>query len=374
MWEIEASVHCSIVGTCASVKDIRRLAKKSGTRLKEEASDYMVHGFLVCKTAQKCLFSKQFQKLMDKRHGGAVNRVQRTSEADQLAQLWNDQRDCGNIAAAYWAFMTSSHIPLPLRERIFGEVHMYSHLAGSSFAKKAVEAEDLASENIALREKIDRMRARKEEQLSAHSQELERLFETVSCLQQELQTIRGRESAPAQPSVTNETLMRKMAKMERALTSARVRARQAEANNQVLIQKLRKKTHGHSILPRHGQVNNPTEETDASPKNIRQDELKILYIGGRISSVRHLRRVAENESATLVHHDGGLEEATPKIDQVLPSVNCVMCPIDCVSHDACLRAKHLCAKWQLQFVPLRTSSQSAFKEAIRSVRMMRQGQ
>ena len=62
----------------------------------------------------------------------------------------------------------------------------------------------------------------------------------------------------------------------------------------------------------------------------------FLYVGGRDCQVAHLRQIASNFGAELIHHDGGLREAVSRIDTVLPSVDCVFCPIDCISHDACL--------------------------------------
>jgi Uncharacterized protein conserved in bacteria (DUF2325) len=42
----------------------------------------------------------------------------------------------------------------------------------------------------------------------------------------------------------------------------------------------------------------------------------------------------------------------------------VFCPIDCISHHACLKAKHLCRRLAKPFVPLRSSSATCFARAI----------
>ena len=36
---------------------------------------------------------------------------------------------------------------------------------------------------------------------------------------------------------------------------------------------------------------------------------QILYVGGRDCQVAHLREIAQNFGAELIHHDGGLREA-----------------------------------------------------------------
>lgn len=93
----------------------------------------------------------------------------------------------------------------------------------------------------------------------------------------------------------------------------------------------------------------------------------ILYVGGRDCQVAHLRQIAENFGADLIHHDGGLREAVSRIDSVLPSVECVFCPIDCISHDACLRVKTGCKRTGTSFVPLRNGSKSSFERALQEI-------
>lgn len=94
----------------------------------------------------------------------------------------------------------------------------------------------------------------------------------------------------------------------------------------------------------------------------------FLYVGGRDCQVAHLREIASAHGAELIHHDGGLREAVSRIDTVLPSVDCVFCPIDCISHDACLRVKTGCKKFGKTFVPLRNGSKSSLDRALSEMR------
>lgn len=93
----------------------------------------------------------------------------------------------------------------------------------------------------------------------------------------------------------------------------------------------------------------------------------FLYVGGRDCQVAHLRQIATNHGAQLIHHDGGLREAVSRIDTVLPSVDCVFCPIDCISHDACLRVKSGCKKFGKTFIPLRNGSKSSLERALQTL-------
>ena len=97
------------------------------------------------------------------------------------------------------------------------------------------------------------------------------------------------------------------------------------------------------------------------------DVRSFLYVGGRDCQVAHLRQIATNFGAELIHHDGGLREAVSRIDTVLPSVDCVFCPIDCISHDACLRVKSGCKKFGKTFIPLRNGSKSSLERALQTM-------
>lgn len=98
------------------------------------------------------------------------------------------------------------------------------------------------------------------------------------------------------------------------------------------------------------------------------DVRSFLYVGGRDCQVAHLRAIATRHGAELIHHDGGLREAVSRIDTVLPSVDCVFCPIDCISHDACLRVKTGCKKFGKTFVPLRNGSKSSLERALQTMK------
>lgn len=97
------------------------------------------------------------------------------------------------------------------------------------------------------------------------------------------------------------------------------------------------------------------------------DGRSFLYVGGRDCQVAHLRQIASSFGAELIHHDGGLREAVSRIDTVLPSVDCVFCPIDCISHDACLRVKTGCKKFSKTFIPLRNGSKSSLERALQTM-------
>ena len=361
MWEWTDEVHCSVLGTCASIDDLRRLARKLGIAIKPNATNYQIHGFFVIEAARETLFARAFQKLMDQRFGGAIRRVARAKTAEELAALWGDMRDNGQIAAAYWAFMTHGHVPLSMRAAIFGDVHMLSHLAGAQYRSRTIQA-------VALRDQLQDVKERSSRVEAGLHDTLKRQEEELILLRNENMRLRGRlsglENGGRRPQTVDAGKMaRRVAKLERALIVARFRARAAEQRMTDVGMRARPFAAGPDWSARSRASEEPAEA--ATPREIAIGNRAILYLGGRLGQIDHFRRIAEEHQARLVYHDGGVEDAVQRIDSLLPSVDCVLCPIDCVSHDASLRAKRACKQLGKPFLPLRNASQASFRAALR---------
>lgn len=149
-------------------------------------------------------------------------------------------------------------------------------------------------------------------------------------------------------------------------SSPGARAPAAEAKPQRTIEITRVKRRNFEIDKNAARDRQQEKAVDDQAK-AKLEGRSFLYVGGRDCQVAHLRQIASSFGANLIHHDGGLREAVSRIDNVLPSVDCVFCPIDCISHDACLRVKSGCKRWEKAFVPLRNGSKSSFERALQSL-------
>jgi len=143
----------------------------------------------------------------------------------------------------------------------------------------------------------------------------------------------------------------------RSVEVTKIKRRTGEAERKAMREKHRQQQ----------QARQPAEAAQKSESKAMLEGRSFLYVGGRDCQVAHLRQIASSYGANLIHHDGGLREAVSRIDNVLPSVDCVFCPIDCISHDACIRVKTGCKKWEKAFVPLRNGSKSSFERALQSM-------
>ncbi len=357
IWEIQGGLQCSIVGTCLSQEDLVAIGRKAGVRPREDARAYEIHSYFVQQAGKDCKIARTVQKLLDQRHAGIIRRVQATRREAELTRLWEEEFDGGRVAGAYWAFMSGAHVHSTLSTRIFGDVHMLSHVLGRVTHQNASRASELQA-------RLDDLEAKLLRQADRHRQLV---------LERDAAQARLSESAVAAvplmaavPEVRSLRREHPPARRERALAIARERARAAERMIVDLQQQLERSRWQQRLRTTSGTGMCPGAE--ACDETVQTSiARRILYVGGRSGAIDNLRRVAARMGAELVHHDGGEEHALVRIDGMIEGCDAVVCPIDCVSHSACLRAKVLCRKFAKPFVPLRSAGATSFERAVQSL-------
>ena len=143
IWEIQGGLQCSIIGTCLSHEDLIAIGRKAGVRPREDARAYEIHSYFVQQAGKDGKVARTVQKLLDQRHAGIIRRVQAARGEAELTRLWEEEFDGGRVAGAYWAFMSAAHVPGALGTRIFGDVHMLSHVLGRVTHQNASRASEL---------------------------------------------------------------------------------------------------------------------------------------------------------------------------------------------------------------------------------------
>jgi hypothetical protein len=358
LWEVEGGLHCSIIGTCASHDDLVRIAGKLGLKLPRDATDHKVHSTFVQVAHIPGPVSRAVQKLLESRYATIARKVRATSDPAALDALWTHERDEGRVAGAYWAFLTHDHVPEPLRVRIFGEVHMLSHLLGRTASRQAALVSELTARVDDLEARIARQNDRHQAVVAerdAARVQLEQISRKVAGAGPVARPSRQRR----RPEVASNAQ-----RHARALLAARTRARTAEAAGERLQHEVRRLR---ALLSEATAIATPPPcpAAAACDAAVRDDiARRVLYLGGRSGTVDTLRRVAAERRAELIHHDGGEEMSVKRIDGLVEHCDVVFCPVDCISHQACLKAKALCRKHGKPFVPLRSSGAASFERAL----------
>lgn len=370
-WQMRDNVACSVVGTCLSDGDLQNVLKRVKLTSKPGLASYDLHAFFVEAMSSDTALTRAVQKLLDRRHNGILKRVGRTVCTTELRALWRHEYEAGRIPGIYWAFQTYSHIPHELHVHAFGEVHMLSHVLGRSVHADIENVDALRMRVTDLESLVRRLRRRHSKIVSEKEQRIRAL---------EHQLLDGRhqlaiDNALAGPprEFNGAAQSGEAGKHARALFSARERARQSDIRNTELcaqVEHLKREVRRLELriaAPEPGGSECPGAQA-CELKLPKDERLRVLYLGGRSGSVDQLRSIAEQASADFFHHDGGQQESFHKIGPMIEKCHIVFCPVDCVSHRACLLAKDECKRLSKGFVPLLSAGQTTFKRALSEIR------
>lgn len=377
IWEMRESVECSVIGTCLTDKDLRSIVARLGLTIPAATTDYQLHGYFVGRIGTESKLARAVQRVLDRRHAGMIRLVGQTEDEKALEDLWSREFGAGRVSGAYWALLTHSHVPDALLSRAFGEVHMVSHVMGRTVHATAAQVSELQAQVEDLRGRLTRETTRHDEALEKRDAEIRRLNDELR---------RARSDTPAlslQPPASTErsaTCSPTFSKAQRALSAARERSRRAEARVETLNREIQELS---ARLACARSAPNATQQNERSPVGecpgaaacrlalSPGEKLRVLYIGGRTGGTPHIRSIAERASVELVHHDGGLEETVGRLGALVSRCHVVFCPVDCVSHSACLKAKGACRRLSKPFVPLKSAGQQTFARALQGIEISR---
>jgi hypothetical protein len=150
VWEVRAGSRCSIIGTCLTLGELRKIAKRTGfTEDPHRLTDYDLHGMIVAKMDTENSVSVAVQKHLDAKFEGAIRKAKSLESDEEFFSFWEAAIDAGLVPGAYWSVMTHPALSFDAEVRIYGEIHMMSHICGASNrgdARAVAEAERAKAE------------------------------------------------------------------------------------------------------------------------------------------------------------------------------------------------------------------------------------
>lgn len=370
--EIPGKWHCSIIGTCLPLAELRKIAVKARLDIPRDADDYHVHGAVVHTCGGSRLISRLLTKALDKRFPGQIARFARARTEAELTELWTAHVKSGDVPGAYWALMSHPVDCATLRQHAYGEVHMLSHLSGAS-------------------QRVDmRRQAELEQQLASRAAEVDALIAERTRWRATEAALRHDLAALDLHRRRSEELERRVAELESsaALTDLRQELRDEKAGADRLRLRVERLTdqldrlrceiaelteQNARLVARSADLELRLCETaglaanDAAPAPLDLARRRILYVGGMSRTVAHLKAIVDRHNGEFLHHDGGLEEGSERLDGALSQADAVLCPVTCISHDAVDRIKRTCRRSCKAFMPLPSHSVSTFVRALRVV-------
>ena len=391
LWDNDPGFNCSIVGTCLSLGELRRIARKLRLGHLDSASEMELHSYFVRAArgeGERKLAARLMQKTLERKFRTTVQRFARARTAEDLRQRWLAAREAGDIPGPYWALMTHPAATQALLDEVFGDVHMLSHLVGASNRADLRRLGELESERDSLAAELasaNRRQAERERDVRDLEARLGEANSTARRHEEANRRLRrledGSEVVALRDAVAE--LRRSLDELERRAGAAERRL--AEDDGKVAVhaganQRLEEELHeirvenealeselrGWIARDCDGNCEGCEECVDA-PAAVDLGGQRVLYVGGRTRMTQHFRALVERCNGRFIHHDGGLEDAQGRLEEILGRADAVLCPMDCISHGASVRAKKFCKRYAKPVIMLRSSGISSFTRGLHEV-------
>ncbi|MGE3873630.1 MAG: DUF2325 domain-containing protein [Parvibaculaceae bacterium] len=338
-------------------------------------SDHDLHKYGVTLAGQREGCGKFLQKALDKKHRAFISLFDQAACEGDLAKLWEEAARNGDIPGGYWAALTHPCAGETLKKRIFGEVHMLSHLVGAANRADIRRLAALEQETNELRAKVDRQQALLRDAIvtrDAKIAELTRLLRPIgdnpappadsadleghdvsTSIVASLKEQLGLESYRRQKAAD------RLAVAEEKISSERKLRQAAEQRETVLRREL-------ELVEAALSGSASDSAGDAEISGLLRGGA-VLYVGGHPGHVSSLRDIVQKFSARLLYHDGGIDDQLSQLPGLVSQARLVFFPVDCVSHDSMHTVKRLSRHSGKPYVPLRSASLSTFLAALRSL-------
>ncbi|WP_029897964.1 DUF2325 domain-containing protein [Desulfohalovibrio reitneri] len=377
IWELD-DLQCPVIGTCLGLGELRKLARKADIQVPRNVSDFELHGMMVSVCKRRDHASRLVSKHLDRKYAAAVRRYGKCKDTGAVREQWRADKEAGDIPGPFWAVATHPATGPELLGEVFGEVHMLSHLVGAANRADIRKLTDLERENERLRLELrgvkrtmaDRVRSLRDEKnrLARRVGELTRELRWERCKTARYETSGGGGGALVH-EMEAEALRRELDSLRSEFESLSGRLDAETRRTELLRAEKRELESEKQVL--EGEVARLLAPADCpAGRDAPCPALcgrRILYVGGRTGLLPQYRSLVESYGGSLIHHDGGQEDSSGKLEGCLARADAVVCPVDCVSHEACQAVKAFCKRTLKPCYMMRTSGVSSLAKTLTSL-------
>lgn len=391
-WELDHFYHCSVIGTCLTLAELRQIQRRLGDFVQGADSDYDLHRAFVSAAREATPASRLIHKYLERKYKPTIQQFGKAQSAEDLAACWDAALATSEVAGAYWALITQPGAPMSLLDRIYGEIHMLSHLSGASIRVDMQELNRLKRRCPELERQLSeaqttarRRLAEQQDIINALNARLAQTLDTERKLQAaaaRLATLEQQTQVPQLIAEVENLTLRLTAERDRAerantaVDASQQQAARTVAHNQWLAQQLNESQQERDLLEATlaRLLNLPCADLEVADNGSADADASldlvgrcVLYVGGRPNQCAHFRTLVERCNGRFIHHDGGREDARAQLWDVMQQADAVLCPLDCVSHDAMQRVKRFCERNTKPLVWLPRASLAAFNRGLNRV-------
>jgi Uncharacterized protein conserved in bacteria (DUF2325) len=376
LWELSDQAHCPVVGVCLTMPMVRKLVTRIYQQNATKLDDYETHCLAVTASKHRTPLGELIQKALDQRCALTLQQAAKIKQTSALMNWWLERVHGPELGPAFWATLTHPCCDEDLERRVLGHVHMLQHQVGMGTRVDMARHEALVRDHSALRLELGAAQSRIKRLTQDFTQRLEALERVLMQTRAELMAKstesahRQDELAALQAAAPDLPARVQLAQRQRELITQNQALRRALQQAELSLTQQQQRLHA---LPsdREPAANELVAgRPPAIPSATTAAQLNhkaVLCVGGRPAIVPIYRQLIEHEGARFLHHDGGEEESSQKLDATLAAADLVICQTGCISHNAYWRVKAHCKRTGKPCVFLDTPSRSALSRALQEV-------
>ena len=348
--------------------EARKIGRKFGAKCSDPSQiDAVVHAMLVRDCAKKNPISIHVNKILEKKFEGTIRTFQKYKTSPDIMQFWRESFDRGLIPAAYWATATMRDLTTVDSNKIYSDVHMLSHLIGSSNQSLIQRLVEVESHIKALENKHGWQRQKLEATVIDLKNKLQRSESSVDLLQSQLTKSKSSINRSAKHDVDCEQTKLRISRQRCAHLEASIGSIQAklEIRNRRLRENERHIDYLEKSLASVEQllVGLSDDLDQKVTKNV--SGKSILYVGGMPHTASNIQKLIAKMGGTLTYHKGGNGKSEMSaLANLVANADAVFVPMDNVSHHSALEAKKQCKLLHRPFVPIKSSGIASFTHAL----------
>jgi hypothetical protein len=374
LFDLSPMLHCSIIGTCLTMAELRKiLVKAAGDRI-QKLSDHDVHTQGVRLAALKGPASKLLNKALDTRHHVAIRQFAKAATEHDIRELWSAARREGQIEGAYWAAITHPSTSEACLQHVFGDVHMLSHLVGSSNRADVRRLLAFESEIADLKTSLNDMAGAMRSGFSRRDSEIQQLRRALASADRQ-----GSDDAVADDVAAAQrrslrdlrqqldAAMLRAERQQKSAAEAKARERSLQARLDAAEERgrqLENELHALEECMRATSGQDAGREARQDRRPLSLADRTILYVGGKSGTIPNLRDLIERLGGFFLHHDGGQMQNIGLLAGFIRRADCVFFPVDCVSHQAMFAVKRHCGLSRIPFIALHRSSSGSLLRGV----------
>jgi len=378
IWEVEPHFKCPVVGAILSVEKHKTILKKCGYDVKR-LKPYEYHQQVMAKLTEQNNVSVKVNNFIRNQAKKQMLEISRLQEKE-VRKLWESSCARGNIGSMMYAIIAWKDTNLDLLQDVYGQIHMQSH-ANMTQIFHIRQQLTRADENLS---RIKKKLAKKNEAIKTHVEERKSDAKKISLLQDDNRHLKKKVAELERRLLpwnrqkkTVDSMEKKLVKLAQHIETAQQNLRIKEREKKTIQIDLFSIRSENKLLKAeiHGLVaafkfNFPTD--CSSEEYCIQESCpiyalcakRIFMIGGITKMKPFYKEIVENAGGKFDYHDGYMKNSNINLEAKVKRCDMVLCPVNCNSHNACLRVKKLCNRYNKNLKILSSSSLSAVTQAL----------